>query len=342
MTLAEVALYDPPAEAPRVPRAAVTAALVDARSAVHRSVHPSVARAVARGSNATARLRLERLARVVMATDSRIDRPEQVWAADWAALPVAAVEAIDRGIASAWSAPSTRNAMRDSVRAVIRAARDAGKLSHDQALPRLNAVAPERATRDDERQARGHLSADRVHAAFARLAVDESATARRDAALIALLVGAGLRRAEATGLDMDSLDDNHETIVVTGKGGAVRDVPLAPGVRRAIRAWLAVRSDQPGPLLTPISKTVPRVAVIGPRLSTATVAQAVTKRFGAGVAPHDLRRTFTGDLLDSGADLSTASKVLGHVSPATTAGYDRRGHAARRAAVERLHVPFDG
>ncbi|MEV0573173.1 site-specific integrase, partial [Micrococcus luteus] len=66
-----------------------------------------------------------------------------------------------------------------------------------------------------------------------------------------------------------------------------------------------------------------------------------TRRFGDDVKPHDLRRTFTGNLLESGADLSVVSKVLGHVSPATTAGYDRRGQVARLAAVEKLHVPLE-
>lgn len=63
--------------------------------------------------------------------------------------------------------------------------------------------------------------------------------------------------------------------------------------------------------------------------------------FGDDVKPHDLRRTLNGNLLESGADLSVVSKVLGHVRPATTAGYDRRGQVARLAAVEKLHVPFE-
>lgn len=231
--------------------------------------------------------------------------------------------------------------MRDSVRAVVRESLNAGILTHDQATPLLNAVRPEKQVRDEEKQARGHIPSARTREVFHELAQDESLTARRDAALMALLVGAGLRRAEAVSVDLADLDANHETVVVHDKGGAVRDVPLAPGVRRAVQSWMVARGSDPGPLITPRTQTKPRQPLIERRPSTNAVAQAVARRFGDDVAPHDLRRTFTGDLLDSGADLSVVSKVLGHVSPATTAGYDRRGHAARRVAVERLNVPFE-
>ena len=338
----QIELYEPPVTPPRVPTQAVTDALADARRPQPLVVHRTVARSVARGSEKTALLRLERLARVVMATDSRITDPADVWMADWSALSAGAFEAIDAGIRQTWAGSvSTRNAMRDSVRSVVRASLNAGILTHDQATPMLNAVAPEKQIRDEEKQARGHVSSALTQDVFHELAKDHSLTARRDAALIALLVGAGLRRGEAVSVDIADLDDNRETIVVQGKGGAVRDVPMAPGVRRAVVSWLRVRGGDSGPLLTPISRAKPHQAVTDRRLSTGAVAQAVTRRFGRGVAPHDLRRTFTGDLLDAGADLSVVSKVLGHVSPATTAGYDRRGHTARRAAVERLDVPFE-
>lgn len=335
----EIERYQPPAKPPKISTAAVADALADARSPKPGLVHRTVALAVAHGSERTAKLRLERLARVVMATDARIADPEQVWAADWSALPVEGYEAINAGINETWTgSASTRNAMRDSVRAVIREMLNAGVLTHDTATPMLNAVRPEKETRDPEKQARGHIPAERVRQVFHELAADRSLTARRDAALIAFLVGAGLRRAEVVSLDLTDLDD--DSLVVRGKGDVVRDVPLAPGVRRAVRDWLAVRGDEPGPLLTPVTVRKPQEVILR-RLSVNAVAQAVAKRFGPDVRPHDLRRTFTGDLLDSGADLSVVSKVLGHSNPATTAGYDRRGHAARRAAVDKLDVPFE-
>lgn len=323
-----------------IPRGQVETALADARSITPVRVSRPVVLAVSHGSPGTARLRLERLARVVMTADRSIIDPNDVWSADWITMSVQGYEALDRTIRSAWTSVSTRNAMRDAVRAIIREEINAGMISGDAARPMMHALRIEKRTRDPEKQARGHLPPSRVAEIFTGMADDPSTTARRDAALIALLVGAGLRRGEAVNLNLDSLDELQETITVAGKGDVVRDVPLAPGVRRAVAAWLRIRGTGSGPLLAPMSATHPRVPVIGRRLSTNSVARVVAHRCGTDVRPHDLRRTFAGDLLDAGADLSIVSAVMGHASPATTAGYDRRGFTVRRAAVDRLNVPF--
>lgn len=333
---------------PRVPREVVTRALDDARSQSPQLVSRAVTLSVARGSEKTARLRLERLARVMMAAQPNIidaDDPSaaalKVWGSDWSNATVEVAEALDRAIVQRWDSPATRNAMRDAVRAVFRESLNAGILTHNQATPLLNALRPEKLVRDEEKQARGHVPADRVAEVFKALARDPELTARRDAALIALLVGAGLRRTEVTVLNLDDLDARQETVLVHGKGNTVREVPLAPGVRRALHGWLEARGNARGPLLNPVSRTKPREALTRSRIATNTVAQLVARRFGDDVAPHDLRRTFTGNLLDEGADLSVVSKILGHTNPATTAGYDRRGIAARRAVLDGHMVPFE-
>ncbi|WP_405216526.1 tyrosine-type recombinase/integrase [Agrococcus sp. Ld7] len=336
----ELAEYQPPATTTRVPAQSVTDALADAGSTRPLIVHRSVSVAIARGSEKTKRLRLERLARVVMSTDARFT-PEAVWGSDWSQLPSEAFDLLDHGIVTTWQAVSTRNAMRDSVRVIVREMTNAGMLTTDQERRRLNSLRPERLPVDEEKQSRGHIEPARIREVFHALAQDSSIRARRDAAIIALLGRAGLRRAEAIGLNMGDLDLGRDLLVVRGKGDKIRSVPLAVDVHRALRDWLAHRGDAPGPLITPVAPSRRPTQASITRLSTNTIASVVAERFGKDVAPHDLRRTFVGELLNRDGDLSTVSKIVGHTNPATTAGYDRRGHAARQRAVDKLEVLYE-
>ncbi|MDP9374426.1 MAG: tyrosine-type recombinase/integrase, partial [Chloroflexota bacterium] len=159
--------------------------------------------------------------------------------------------------------------------------------------------------------------------------------------LLALLYAGGLRRAEAAALDLADYDPSDGAVRVRGKGNKERRVYLTGGVTAALADWLAARGPASGPLFRPVNKggrIVPR------RLSAQAIYAILQKRAGearlAHLSPHDLRRTFVGDLLDAGADLTTVQGMAGHATIATTARYDRRGDAARKRAASLLHVPY--
>lgn len=80
------------------------------------------------------------------------------------------------------------------------------------------------------------------------------------------------------------------------------------------------------------------------RMTPQAVLMIVRKRAeSAGVerfSPHDFRRTFCSDLLDSGVDIVTVQKLAGHASPSTTAKYDRRGEETKRKAMEHLDIAY--
>ena len=162
----------------------------------------------------------------------------------------------------------------------------------------------------------------------------------RDAAMLSLLYGCGLRRSEAVALTLADYKDG-EVKVRTGKGRKERIVYSANGGRAAIDAWIAVRGTWDGALLAPVAK--------GGRIQQrAMTAQAVMLRLRflgkrAGIenlSPHDLRRSFVGELLDAGADISAVQQLAGHSSVTTTARYDRRGERVKQRTAELLHVPY--
>jgi site-specific recombinase XerD len=185
------------------------------------------------------------------------------------------------------------------------------------------------------------LSRDEIAALLSVCQQDSSPTGVRDAALIAILRGSGVRRRELVNLDLKDFNPSTGALEVKdGKGGKDRTVYLSSQAIRVVLNWLAVRGEAPGPLLCPVNKGK-RVTL--KRLTSQAVLFILQKRGEeAGVAAfstHDFRRTFISDLLDAGVDLVTVQRLAGHSDPSTSSRYDRRPEAVKRRAVELLDLP---
>ncbi len=166
------------------------------------------------------------------------------------------------------------------------------------------------------------VSADQARGMLAEPGLDPDAEpweALRDAAVLSLLYGCGLRISEALSLTRADAPLPH-SLRITGKGGKTRVVPVLPAVRTAIDAALAV---QPFPLAP--SDALFRARRGGPlsaRHVQATV-QRLRGRLGlpASATPHALRHSFATHLLGAGADLRSIQELLGHASLSTTQKY---------------------
>ena len=276
------------------------------------------------------RARLDRAAALLLAGSTAADFP-------WATLTYEDVVYVRTRLTMSEASDSTVNMTLVALRRVAHEARHLGQMPAEveAALRDVKSVRAERLPRGRM------LSPEERDLLFRSCARDPSARGRRDACVLALGLGAGLRREELASVHVSAFDAAARSLRIVGKGGREALLPLKPHVVRAVRAWLKVRGARTGPLLAPVT---PEGAVLGgERVSDQAVYRAVVGRARkAGVArctPHDLRRTFISELLDS-TDGETARSLSRHVNFQTTGRYDRRGERAGREAVEAVYVPY--
>jgi site-specific recombinase XerD len=233
--------------------------------------------------------------------------------------------------------PASINHTLSAIRGVLREAYHLGQISADDMQ---RAISVKNVKYSFEAAGRD-LSQGELHALLLACYSDNRKIGTRDAAMIALMYQGGLRREEVVHLQREEVYLAQQQLKVTGKGTKQRTIFLSGGTQNALNDWLEIRGMTPGPLFCPIRK--------GGKMALQTMTtQAVyyilkTRGKQAGVShfsPHDIRRTFVGDLLDAGADIATVAKMAGHANVQTTARYDRRGDETQKKAADLLHVPY--
>ena len=152
----------------------------------------------------------------------------------------------------------------------------------------------------------------------------DSLRGKRDRCLLALLIGCGLRRFEASMIRLDQIQllENRWVLAnVRGKHGRIRTVPLSTWVKEALDAWLGAVPIRSGYLL----RAVDKVHRVGAGSLSASAIYQIVKGYGVdahiGVAPHDMRRSFARLALRGGAPLDQIQVTLGHESLRTTELY---------------------
>ena len=168
-----------------------------------------------------------------------------------------------------------------------------------------------------------HADVDRLFAVVAgQLAVAEPLPRDlRLAALVELLYGSGLRASELVTLPRSAIHPDRPYLILAGKGGRERLVPISDRARAAVAAWRAhVAADQPW--LFPSGSAGGRKPLTRIRLYQLVKALAVDAGIPPDrVSPHVLRHAFATHLLAGGADLRALQAMLGHADIATTEIY---------------------
>jgi integrase/recombinase XerC len=160
--------------------------------------------------------------------------------------------------------------------------------------------------------------------------------ALRDAALLELLYGAGLRVSECCGLDVGDVDLRKETVTVLGKGAKVRRLPLGVPACDAVNAY--VHGSRSALLREPTTALF--VNGRGNRM-TPRDARRVLARYpladGRTLHPHSLRHAYATHLLEGGADLRAVQELLGHADVGTTQVYTHVTRDRLWSVYERTH-----
>ncbi|MGH8975174.1 MAG: tyrosine-type recombinase/integrase, partial [Acidimicrobiia bacterium] len=166
----------------------------------------------------------------------------------------------------------------------------------------------------------------------------DGARAQRDAAVLELLYGTGIRVSELCGLDRSDCDLTGGSVTVLGKRAKVRRVPMGSPAAGALELWLA----RGRPVLA-TADSPPDACFLnsaGRRLSPRDARRILARHplpDGRAISPHGLRHAYATHLLEGGADLRSVQELLGHADVATTQLYTHLTKDRLRAVYSDTH-----
>ncbi|MFM2484042.1 tyrosine-type recombinase/integrase [Celerinatantimonas yamalensis] len=252
----------------------------------------------------------------------------------WSSLRRQHIQAILEKLLSEGRSPATVNTYLAGMKGVMLEAWTM-KLIDTESFQHIRQVKSVKGTRISRGRS---LSTFEVQQLFKLLANDHSAKGIRDAAILAILLGCGLRRAELVALNYEDIEVARKILIVMGKGNKQRRSFMPDSSWLRLCTWIEdIRGEYSGPLFTRIRRFDD---VTMNRLSDQAIYHILqTRQQEAGIppfAPHDLRRTFASMMLENGEDIVTVKDAMGHASISTTQRYDHRGDGRLVRASQRI------
>lgn len=216
---------------------------------------------------------------------------------------------------------NTINLMIAGIKGVMSACFDLGLISADELL-RIKKLKRVRGKQSDKGRA---LTPSQVSRILKSIEKQKGLLAIRDLAIISVLLGSGIRRAELCSLKRDDYNARTgELVIQSGKGRKRRTVHLHRAVRKRVRKWLRLTGNLEGWLFVRVSRNATNFEQLSGDHIYAAVRQRAEAAGIGKVTPHDLRRTFITCLLGCGVDYNLVRQLAGHENIETTVRYDRR------------------
>ena len=237
-------------------------------------------------------------------------------------------------------APNTSSLYVNAIRGVTNEAWRQSLISHEHLL-KMRSVKPIAGTRLGKGK---NIRRTLIRELMDVCAADPRPQGRRDAAIIAILYGSGMRKSESVNLDLAQIDFAERSLQVTGKGNK-QLIKYAPTwAFTVLNDWLELRrsclpegQSDDAFLFNRIRRgshiTRDRIT----KHAIYFIAKQRGRQIGMDIMPHDFRRSFITRVIEE-HDLSIAQKLAHHTNISTTASYDMRGENERRRAIDRFDL----